>query len=84
MLSDFWPHGEVAQAYGVFNDDLGCANRGTFLIATDGTIADAFVSGGLGEGPGPGALPGGAGPARRLIRPRSAPQSRRRTVTTRP
>ena len=31
VLSDFWPHGAVAQAYGVFNDDAGFANRGTFV-----------------------------------------------------
>ena len=37
VLSDFWPHGEVAKAYGVFNDALGCANRATFLIDKDGT-----------------------------------------------
>lgn len=49
VLSDFWPHGEVARAYGVFNEDLGCANRGTFLIGRDGTLVDAFASGGLGE-----------------------------------
>ena len=23
VLSDFWPHGAVAQAYGVFNEELG-------------------------------------------------------------
>lgn len=39
LLADFWPHGAVAQAYGVFNSDAGVANRGTFLIDTDGTIA---------------------------------------------
>lgn len=38
MLSDFWPHGQTAQAYGVFNSDRGLANRGTFLIAADGTV----------------------------------------------
>src|SRR5262249_35664635 len=32
LLADFWPHGEVAQAYGVFNEERGFANRGTFLI----------------------------------------------------
>ncbi|GAA3940680.1 peroxiredoxin [Actinoplanes auranticolor] len=32
MLSDFWPHGAVAQAYGVFNEQRGVANRGTFVI----------------------------------------------------
>jgi peroxiredoxin (alkyl hydroperoxide reductase subunit C) len=38
LLADFWPHGEVAQAYGVFNTDAGVSNRGTFLIDTDGII----------------------------------------------
>src|SRR4051795_11583839 len=36
LLSDFWPHGEVSRAYGVFNDALGCANRASFVIGTDG------------------------------------------------
>jgi peroxiredoxin len=38
VLSDFWPHGAVSQAYGVFNDDAGIANRGTFVIDRSGTI----------------------------------------------
>ena len=38
LLSDFWPHGAVAQAYGVFNDKAGFANRGTFLIDIDGVV----------------------------------------------
>ena len=44
LLSDFWPHGAVAQAYGVFNDKAGMALRGTFLIDGDGTIAFAEVN----------------------------------------
>lgn len=38
MLSDFWPHGGVAQAYGVFNDEMGVANRGTFIIDREGIV----------------------------------------------
>lgn len=38
LLSDFWPHGAVASAYGVFNDALGAADRGTFLIDRDGIV----------------------------------------------
>ncbi|MGV9710304.1 redoxin domain-containing protein [Gordonia sp. NPDC003424] len=38
LLADFWPHGTVAQAFGVFNEEAGYANRGTFLIDRDGTI----------------------------------------------
>jgi peroxiredoxin len=48
VLSDFWPHGEVAKAYGVFNEALGCANRATFLIDADGNVADTFASDELG------------------------------------
>ena len=38
VLADFWPHGAVSQAYGVFNDEAGVANRGTFVIDRSGTI----------------------------------------------
>jgi peroxiredoxin len=44
LLSDFWPHGEVAQSYGVFNEKAGLANRGTFLIDTDGVVRFAEVN----------------------------------------
>ena len=39
LLSDFWPHGAVAQAYGVFNDAVGSALRATFLVDTQGVVA---------------------------------------------
>ena len=42
VLTDFWPHGATAQAYGVFNDQLGCAQRYSFLVGTDGTVLDVF------------------------------------------
>jgi len=38
LVSDFWPHGEVARACGVFNETSGMANRGTFLIDKEGTV----------------------------------------------
>lgn len=44
LLADFWPHGAVAQSYGVFNDAAGMANRGTFLVDTDGTIRFAEMN----------------------------------------
>ncbi|RBY82466.1 peroxiredoxin [Geodermatophilus sp. TF02-6] len=44
LLSDFWPHGAVAQAYGVFNEKAGMANRGTFLVDAEGRIAFAEVN----------------------------------------
>jgi mycoredoxin-dependent peroxiredoxin len=45
VLSDFWPHGAVAQAYGIFNADLGCALRGTFIIDKQGIIRWSVVNG---------------------------------------
>ena len=45
VLSDFWPHGAVAQAYGIFNADLGCALRGTFIIDKQGVIRWSVVNG---------------------------------------
>ncbi|GAA1281342.1 peroxiredoxin [Pseudonocardia aurantiaca] len=38
LLSDFWPHGEVAQTYEVFNHDRGMALRGTFLVDKGGIL----------------------------------------------
>jgi peroxiredoxin len=38
LLSDFWPHGKVAQEYGVFDDARGVATRGTFIIDTAGVV----------------------------------------------
>ena len=48
VLSDFWPHGATAQAYGVFDDALGCAVRTTFLVDRDGVVVDTFGTDGLG------------------------------------
>jgi peroxiredoxin (alkyl hydroperoxide reductase subunit C) len=52
LLSDFWPHGEIAQRYGSFNADGGFANRGTFLVDRDGVIRFAELNG-PGEGRDP-------------------------------
>ena len=38
LLSDHWPHGAIAQAYGVFDDESGCARRGTFVLDSAGLI----------------------------------------------
>jgi mycoredoxin-dependent peroxiredoxin len=47
VLSDFWPHGEVAKAYGVFNEQLGCANRASFVIDKAGLVVATFASANL-------------------------------------
>lgn len=44
LLSDFWPHGEVARQYGVFDADLGLAVRGSFLIDETGVVRWAVVN----------------------------------------
>jgi peroxiredoxin len=44
LLSDFWPHGTVATAYGVFNDKAGLATRGTFLIDKEGVVRFAEIN----------------------------------------
>ncbi len=38
ILSDFWPHGAAAEAYGVFDDVVGRAVRGTFVIDREGLV----------------------------------------------
>jgi peroxiredoxin (alkyl hydroperoxide reductase subunit C) len=48
LLSDFWPHGEVSRAYGVFNEAMGCANRQTFVIDKEGKVIFTFASADLG------------------------------------
>ncbi len=45
LLSDFWPHGTTARAYGVFAEDKGCALRGTFVIDKQGVIRWTVVNG---------------------------------------
>ncbi len=45
LLADFWPHGKVAQDYGVFNEQAGFAIRGTFLVDKTGTVQFAEVNG---------------------------------------
>jgi len=38
LLSDFWPHGAVASAYGVFNGARGCSDRSTFIVDRQGVL----------------------------------------------
>lgn len=44
LLSDFWPHGEVARSYGVWHEEGGFAARGTFLVDTSGTVAWTLIN----------------------------------------
>jgi peroxiredoxin len=38
LLADFWPHGEVAQKYGVFIDKAGISGRANILIDEKGEV----------------------------------------------
>jgi peroxiredoxin (alkyl hydroperoxide reductase subunit C) len=44
LLADFWPHGAVAQAYGVFEENRGMSLRGTFLVDRSGIVQFAEVN----------------------------------------
>ncbi|MCK0114112.1 peroxiredoxin [Ornithinimicrobium sp. F0845] len=45
LLSDFWPHGEVARSYGVFDERSGMAVRGTFVVDPQMRVKWALVHG---------------------------------------
>lgn len=38
LLSDFWPHGKVARAYEVFDEERGCARRSSYVVDPAGRI----------------------------------------------
>lgn len=44
LLADFWPHGAVAEQYGVFDAVTGMALRGTFIIDAHGVIQYVVVN----------------------------------------
>ena len=44
LLADFWPHGEVAAAYGVLDESEGCASRSSFVIDKNGVVRWALHS----------------------------------------
>ena len=48
VLSDYWPHGVTAQAYGAFNEDRGMANRYTFVLDADGVVREIINTDSLG------------------------------------
>lgn len=44
LLTDHWPHGAIAQAYGVFDAGAGCSLRGSFVLDPDGVITWSVVN----------------------------------------
>lgn len=44
LLADFWPHGQVTQAYDVFLSERGHGTRGSFVIDKEGIVVAKFVT----------------------------------------
>ena len=44
LLSDFWPHGAAARAFGVFHEENGHSARGSFLVDEDGMVRWSLLS----------------------------------------
>lgn len=49
VLSDFWPHGAAAQAYGCFNETFGVPMRATFVLDAEGIVREIIATDSLGE-----------------------------------
>jgi peroxiredoxin len=44
LLADFHPKGDVAQRYGVYDDNVGMAERALFVVDGEGVIRWSYVS----------------------------------------
>ena len=49
MVSDFYPHGLISKNYDNFNEDLGCSNRTSYLVGTNGDILKVLEAEELGK-----------------------------------
>jgi peroxiredoxin len=38
LLADFWPHGGVVQAYGIFREKNGFSERAVFIVDREGVV----------------------------------------------
>ena len=43
LLSDFWPHGAVGKAWGIFNEERGIDKRAAYVVDAKGVIRYAKV-----------------------------------------
>jgi len=48
LLTDHWPHGAIARSYGVFDEVVGVAHRGSFVLDADGRVTWRVLNG-IGE-----------------------------------
>lgn len=44
ILSDHWPHGDTARAYGCFNETLGVAMRSTYVLDPEGMVTEIVAT----------------------------------------
>lgn len=44
VLSDFWPHGVVTDAYGAFDEASGASFRTTIVLDADGVVRDIIAT----------------------------------------
>lgn len=43
LLSDYWPHGAIGKAYGVFNEERGMDKRAAYVLDEKGIVRYAKV-----------------------------------------
>ena len=43
LLSDYWPHGAVGKAYGIFNEERGMDKRAAYVLDAKGIVRYAKV-----------------------------------------
>jgi peroxiredoxin (alkyl hydroperoxide reductase subunit C) len=48
VLADYWPHGEVARAYGTFDEVRGAATRSTYVLDETGVVREIIATDSLG------------------------------------
>ncbi len=44
LVSDHWPHGAIAEAFGVFDAERGCPSRGSFAVDATGVVRWSVVN----------------------------------------
>ena len=43
LLSDYWPHGAIGKAYGIFNEERGMDKRAAYVVDAKGVVRYAKV-----------------------------------------
>jgi peroxiredoxin len=53
LLSDYWPHGAVGKAYGIFNEERGMDKRAAYVVDAKGVVryAKVYAQGTIPESP---------------------------------